>query len=72
MYQELPPIDLMIRTSGELRISNFMIYEMSYAEMYFPQTKFPDFNREEFEKAIDLFNNRDRRFGGNTNEKKSN
>ncbi len=66
MYNELPPIDLLIRTSGEERISNFMIYELSYAEMYFPKIYFPDFNKEEFEHAIDLFNQRDRRFGGNT------
>ena len=66
MYQDLPPIDLMIRTSGEQRISNFLIYNLSYAEMYFPQVCFPDFNEEEFEKAIDAFRNRDRRYGGNT------
>lgn len=66
MYNDLPPVDFMIRTSGELRVSNFLIYETSYAEMYFPQIKFPDFNAEEFEKAIDLYNERDRRFGGNT------
>ncbi len=72
MYQELPPIDFMIRTSGEERISNFMIYELSYAEMYFPKVYFPDFNRDEFEKAIDEYNKRNRRFGGNSNETKSN
>lgn len=68
MYQELPPIDFLIRTSGEERLSNFMLYEMSYAEMYFPSIKFPDFNRDEFEKAIDVYNTRDRRLGGNTNK----
>lgn len=72
MYQELPPIDFMIRTSGEERISNFMIYELSYAEMYFPKVYFPDFNKEEFELAIDEYNKRNRRFGGNSNETKSN
>lgn len=66
MYNELPPIDYLIRTSGEQRISNFMIYELSYAEMYFTDVKFPDFDAKEFEHAIDLFNDRDRRFGGNT------
>lgn len=66
MYQELPPVDFMIRTSGEERVSNFLIYEISYAEMYFPEVKFPDFNEEEFERAIDIYNKRDRRFGGNT------
>ena len=64
MYQELPPIDLLIRTSGEQRISNFMMYELSYAELYFTEVKFPSFDREEFEKAIDDFNTRNRRFGG--------
>ncbi len=72
MYQELPPIDFMIRTSGEERISNFMIYELSYAEMYFPKVYFPDFNKDEFEKAIDEYNKRNRRFGGNSNETKNN
>ena len=72
MYQELPPIDFLIRTSGEERISNFMIYELSYAEMYFPKVYFPDFNTEQFEIAIDEYNKRNRRFGGNSNETKSN
>lgn len=66
MYNELPPIDFLIRTSGEERISNFMIYELSYAEMYFPKCYFPAFDKKEFEKAIDIYNSRDRRFGGNT------
>ncbi len=65
MYNELPPIDFLIRTSGEERISNFLIYELSYAEMYFPKIYFPDFNEEEFERAIDIYNTRERRFGGN-------
>ena len=64
MYNELPPIDYLIRTSGEQRISNFMLYQLSYAEMYFTTVYFPDFNANEFEKAIDRFNERDRRFGG--------
>ena len=65
MYNELPPIDLMIRTSGELRISNFLMYELSYAELYFTATCFPDFDEEAFEKAIEDYNTRERRFGGN-------
>lgn len=65
MYNELPPIDLLIRTSGEERISNFMIYNLSYSEMYFPEVCFPAFDKEEFEKAIDVYNSRERRFGGN-------
>lgn len=69
MYQELPPIDLLIRTGGELRISNFMLYEMSYSEFYFTNTYFPDFDKSEFNKAIFMYENRDRRFGGINNKK---
>lgn len=64
LYHDLPPMDLLIRTSGEVRISNFMLYECAYAEMYFPEVYFPDFNESEFDKAIEVFNSRDRRFGG--------
>ena len=64
MYQELPPLDFVIRTSGEQRISNFMLWQASYAEYFFPETLFPDFTPEEFDKAIDEFNRRHRRFGG--------
>ena len=70
MYHELPPIDLLIRTGGELRVSNFMLYEMSYSEFYFTNTFFPDFDKSEFNKAIFMYENRDRRFGG-LNDKKS-
>lgn len=64
LYHELPDVDLVIRTSGELRISNFMLYQSSYAEYYFSETLFPDFNEKEFDKAILEFNKRNRRFGG--------
>ena len=64
LYQDLPPLDFVIRTSGELRLSNFMMYQASYAEFYFPQVYFPDFTPEEFDKAILEFNKRNRRFGG--------
>lgn len=64
LYQNLPNIDFLIRTSGEVRLSNFMLWQLSYAEMYFPKTYFPDFNEEEFDKALDVYNKRDRRFGG--------
>ena len=64
LYQDLPPLDFVIRTSGELRLSNFMMYQASYAEFYFPQVYFPDFTVEEFDKAILEFNKRNRRFGG--------
>ncbi|MBQ6282420.1 MAG: di-trans,poly-cis-decaprenylcistransferase [Bacilli bacterium] len=63
LYQDLPPIDLLIRTSGEYRVSNFMLWQMAYSEMYFTNTYFPDFHKEELEKAIKEFNKRDRRFG---------
>lgn len=69
MYHELPPIDLLIRTGGELRVSNFMLYEMSYSEFYFTNTYFPDFDKSEFNKALFMYDNRDRRFGG-INDKK--
>ncbi len=63
LYNDLPSIDFLIRTSGEIRISNFMLYELAYAEMYFPNTYFPDFKEKEFDKALDVYNKRDRRFG---------
>ena len=71
MYQDLLPLDFVIRTSGELRLSNFMMYQASYAEFYFPKTYFPDFNEKEFDKAILEFNKRNRRFGGIVDEDKS-
>lgn len=71
LYQDLPPIDLLIRTGGELRVSNFMLYQMSYSEFYFTNTYFPDFDKSEFNKAIFMYENRDRRFGG-INAKKNN
>ena len=64
MYQDLPDIDFLIRTSGEMRLSNFMLWQASYAELYFPKTYFPDFNEEEFDKSLIEYTNRDRRFGG--------
>ena len=66
LYQDLPPLDYVIRTSGELRTSNFMPYQSSYAEYYFPKVLFPDFNEEEFDKSIEEYNRRNRRFGGVT------
>lgn len=63
LYQKLPPIDLLIRTSGEYRVSNFMLWQMSYSEFYFTNTYFPDFNKDELKKALDDFKNRHRRFG---------
>lgn len=64
LYNELPPIDLLIRTGGELRVSNFMLWQLAYAEFYFTDTYFPDFNESEYDKAVESYNKRDRRFGG--------
>ena len=72
LYQDLPPIDLLIRTSGECRISNFMLWQLSYAEFYFPNVFFPDFDGEAFDRAITEYTNRDRRFGGINYENKIN
>ena len=57
------PVDLLIRSSGEQRVSNFMLWNLAYSEMYFTNTLWPDFNAMEIDKAIDSYNNRDRRFG---------
>lgn len=67
---DLPPVDLLIRTGGEKRLSNFMLYQLTYAEMYFIDTYFPDFDKEKLNEIIDNFFGRDRRFGG-INEKKN-
>ena len=64
MFQDLPPIDFLIRTSGEVRLSNFMLYQLSYAELFFPKTYFPDFDNEAFDNALIEYTKRDRRFGG--------
>ncbi len=63
LYQELPDLDYVIRTSGEQRLSNFMLYQASYAELYFPNVYFPDFDEKQFELAIKEFNDRNRRYG---------
>lgn len=65
LYNDLPPMDFLIRTSGEIRVSNFMLFSLAYAEMYFPDTYFPDFKESEFDKALEEYTKRDRRFGKN-------
>ena len=65
LYNDLPDLDYVIRTSGEERISNFMLWQISYAEFYFPKVYFPDFDEKEFDKALEIYNNGNRRFGGN-------
>ena len=59
----LPPVDLIIRTSGEIRISNFLLWQSAYSELYFTNTHWPDFTEEEFHNAIQDYKKRDRRFG---------
>jgi undecaprenyl diphosphate synthase len=60
---ELPPVDLFIRTSGEQRISNFLLWQLAYAELYFCDTLWPDFDQSSLVKAVDSFAGRERRFG---------
>ncbi|MEL7698767.1 MULTISPECIES: polyprenyl diphosphate synthase [Citromicrobium] len=61
---DLPPVDLLIRTSGEVRLSNFLLWQMAYAEMIFVDTLWPDFGPEDLRKALDVFAKRERRYGG--------
>ena len=61
--QNLPAVDLLIRTSGEKRISNFLLWHIAYAELYFTDTLWPDFNKEDLQKAIGDYTKRERRFG---------
>ncbi|WP_410468063.1 isoprenyl transferase [Sphingomonas sp. JC676] len=61
---DLPPLDLLIRTSGEQRLSNFLLWQAAYAELLFVDTLWPDFDEETLEQAIDQFGRRQRRFGG--------
>lgn len=60
----LPPVDLLIRTAGEQRISNFLLWQSAYAEMYFTNTLWPDFGRTSLEEALLFFDSRKRKFGG--------
>ncbi|MDE6886634.1 MAG: di-trans,poly-cis-decaprenylcistransferase [Helicobacteraceae bacterium] len=61
--KEIPDVDLLIRTGGEMRLSNFLLYQCAYAELSFSKTLFPDFNIEELKKIIENFKQRNRRFG---------
>ena len=60
----IPDPDLLIRTSGELRLSNFLLWQLAYSEFYFTDVPWPDFHKEDLIKAIEKYNSRDRRFGG--------
>ena len=60
----IPDPDLLIRTSGEQRLSNYLMWQLAYTEFYFTEVPWPDFHEEELRKAIEQYNNRDRRYGG--------
>ena len=62
--KDIPAPDLLIRTSGEQRISNYLLWQLAYSELYFTDVAWPDFTKKELEKAIQDYNKRDRRFGG--------
>ncbi len=65
----LPPLDLLIRTSGEYRLSNFLLWQAAYAELYFTPTMWPDFRKEQLLEAIGSFQGRERRFGLTTDQR---
>lgn len=62
--RELPDPDLLIRTSGELRLSNYLLWQLAYSEFYFTEVPWPDFSEKELREAIAAYENRDRRYGG--------
>ena len=62
--KDLPPLDLMIRTSGEQRLSNFLLWQLAYSELYFTKKHWPAFNKKELYKALDDFQSRNRKYGG--------
>ena len=63
MTHAMPDPDLIVRTSGECRLSNFLLWQASYAEFYFPEVLWPDFDEKEFEKALEAYASRERRYG---------
>ena len=69
LYRQLPPVDFLIRTSGEQRISNFLLWQAAYAEFYFTPVLFPDFDKGQFDAALAEYARRDRRMGGDTKKK---
>lgn len=68
MTRSMPDPDMIIRTSGECRLSNFLLWQASYAEFYFPEVLWPDFTEEEFDRALEVYARRDRRYGLVTSE----
>lgn len=69
MTANIPDPDLVIRTSGEYRLSNFLLWQSSYSELYFPETLWPDFGAEDFMRALDIYAGRERRYGLVINDK---
>ena len=61
---DIPDPDLLIRTSGEERLSNFLLWQSAYTEFYFPEVLWPDFDKNELKKAIEQYTKRERRYGG--------
>ena len=64
MTAGLPPVDLMIRSSGEVRLSNFLLWQLSYSELIFDETLWPDFDEAQLHKDLYIYQHRSRRFGG--------
>ena len=60
----MPPLDLLVRTSGEVRLSNFLLWQAAYAELYFTDVLWPDFTADHLREALDEFARRERRYGG--------
>lgn len=69
LYNDIPDPELLIRTSGEIRISNFLLWQIAYSEIYITDKYWPEFNEDELDKAINSFGNRERKFGGLVDEK---
>lgn len=69
LYNDIPDPELIIRTSGEFRISNFLLWQLAYSEIYITDVYWPDFNEKELDKAIYSYNKRERRFGGRIDDK---
>ena len=69
MTANMPDPDFIIRTSGEYRLSNFLLWQASYSELYFPDVLWPDFKEEDFNRALDIYAGRERRYGLVTQEK---
>ena len=67
---DIPDPDLLIRTSGELRLSNYLLWQLAYSEFYFTDVPWPDFHKKALELAVEAYNKRDRRFGGLAEEAK--